>query len=83
MVLALPEADLQRAGDMAYVWRIKDDKLNKVAVRVGERDERSAEVVVLAGLAAGDRVLRRPASTLVDGQRIEWARAAGAASAGK
>ena len=82
LVLSLPEADLQRVGDSAFVWRVKDQQLNKVAVRLGERDERSAEVVVLSGLAAGDRVLRRPASTLVDGQKFEWARvAASAASA--
>jgi membrane fusion protein, multidrug efflux system len=74
MVLALPEADVLRVGDAAFAWRLKDQSLNKVALKLGERDERSAEVVVLAGLAAGDRVLRRPATTLVDGQKFEWAK---------
>jgi membrane fusion protein, multidrug efflux system len=72
-VLALPEADLQRAGDVAFVWRVNGQQLAKVSVKLGERDERSGEVQVSSGLAAGDRILRRPSAALVDGQRFEWA----------
>ena len=79
-VLALPEGDLQRAGDAAYAWRVNGQQLAKVALRLGERDERSGDVIVTAGLAAGDRILRRPSSTLVDGQKFEWANAVAAAS---
>ena len=46
--------------------------LTKVSVKLGERDARSGEFPVLAGLAAGDRVLRNPGSALVDGQKIEF-----------
>jgi membrane fusion protein (multidrug efflux system) len=52
-----------------------------VAVKLGERDPRSGEFPVLAGLAAGDRVLRNPGSTLVDGQRFEFAPVRGRAAA--
>ena len=51
-----------------------------MVVKLGERDVRSGEVPVLAGLAVGDRILRRPGSTLVDGQAFELA-ASGAAAA--
>ena len=53
--------------------------LRKVAVTLGERDPRSGDWPVLSGLAAGDRILRNPGSTLVDGQPFEWATPAASA----
>ena len=79
-VLAIPEAALQRTGESAHVWRVAGKAVSKVVVKLGERDVRSGEVPVLAGLAVGDRILRRPGSTLVDGQAFELA-ASGAAAA--
>lgn len=75
-VLTLPEADVQRSGDAAYAWRVNGQQLAKVTIKLGERDERSGDVLVSSGLAAGDRILRRPSSTLVDGQKFEWAEVA-------
>ena len=80
-VLSVPETDLVRDGDNAHAWRVAGSKLQKVAVQLGERDERSGEVVVLSGLAAGDRILRRPGGTLTDGQAFEWAKPVPAAAA--
>jgi membrane fusion protein (multidrug efflux system) len=71
--LMLAEASIVRQGGSAYVWRIKDNKLQKVAVQLRERDARTGEVPVKAGLTEGDRILRNPSSTLVDGQKIEFA----------
>lgn len=71
--LTLPEGAIVRAGELAHVWRVGDGRLQKVAVRLGERDPRSGEFPVLSGLAAGERVLRNPGSTLVDGQAWEAA----------
>ncbi len=83
--LMLPEAALVRAGISTHVWRVNvqtngqtngqtpGQTLAKVAVKVGERDPRSGEYPVQDGVAAGDRILRRPGSTLVDGQRFELA----------
>jgi hypothetical protein len=68
-----------RAGEAAHVWRVGDQTLNKVGVQLGERDERRGEFPVKAGLAEGDRILRNPGSTLVDGQKIEFAGSAAAA----
>lgn len=79
--LTLPGSAVVRAGEQAHVWRLDGGKLAKVAVKLGERDARSGETPVLAGLAAGDRLLRSPGSTLVDGQRFEMAAAVQAASA--
>jgi RND family efflux transporter MFP subunit len=80
--LMLPENVLVRAGDAAYVWRAGQGVVNKVTLKLGERDARSGDVRVLEGLAAGDRVLRNPGGTLADGQKFEFAsKAAAAASA--
>jgi membrane fusion protein (multidrug efflux system) len=71
--LTLAEGALVRAGDAVHVWRVDAGQVHKVAVKLGERDPRSGEFPVLAGLAAGDRILRNPGSSLVDGQRYESA----------
>ncbi|MEK8033276.1 efflux RND transporter periplasmic adaptor subunit [Ideonella sp. DXS29W] len=77
--LMLPEGALTKEGDNVYVWRVEGNTLKKVKVQLGDRDLRSGEYVVRAGLSAGDQILRAPGASLVDGQRIE--RAKGAASA--
>ena len=74
-VLMLPESALQRAGDSAVVWRATGSILSKVNVQLGERDERTGDVLLKSGLATGDKLLRRPGSNLKDGQGLEWAKA--------
>ena len=80
-VLTLNEGSLQRAGDAAHVWRLQGTQAKKVAVKLGERDARTGEWPVLEGLATGDRILRRPGSSLVDGQAAELTAAAPAPAA--
>jgi RND family efflux transporter MFP subunit len=87
-VLTLSESALVRAGDATHVWRLNGNALAKAVVKVGDRDARTGEYPVLGGLAAGDRVLRNPGSSLNDGQSVEFAsapaaRASGAALAAK
>lgn len=81
--LMVAEPSLTRAGEQAYVWRVKGSRLAKVAVKLGDRDPRSGELPALEGLAAGDRILRNPGSSVVDGQKIEFSAPAlaGAAAA--
>jgi RND family efflux transporter MFP subunit len=80
--LMLPESSVVRVGDNAYVWRVKDKTVSKVPVQLGERDARRGEYPLRGGLAEGDQILRNPGSTLVDGQKVEFANApAGAPSA--
>jgi membrane fusion protein, multidrug efflux system len=73
--LMLAEGAIQREGAVATVWRVKDGRIAKAAVQLGARDERSGEYPVKGGLADGDVLLRNPGSALVDGQRVEFARA--------
>ena len=81
--LMLPEAALVQSGEASFVWRLNGAALAKVPVTLGERDPRSGAFPVLAGLAAGDRILRNPGGTLVEGQKVELVAArAGAAAAG-
>jgi membrane fusion protein (multidrug efflux system) len=66
--LALPANAIVRDGDDAHAWVVKGGKLVKALLKLGARDERSGNTTVLAGLAAGDQVLRYPNSALHDGQ---------------
>ncbi len=78
-VARIADASIVRTGDAAHVWRVKDGRINKVAVQLGARDERSGEYELKGGLANGDVLLRNPSGTLVDGQRVEMAKAAASA----
>ncbi len=80
--LVLAEGSVQRQGDNAFVWKVAGNQLKKVPVTLGERDDRRGEVVIAAGLALGDEVLRSPTGSLVDGAPVQRVAAgAGAASA--
>ena len=79
--LMVPEGSLVRAGDAAFVWRVNGQAVARTAVKLGPRDARTGELPVLEGLAAGDRILRNPGGTLVDGQRFEFAKTAALAAA--
>jgi RND family efflux transporter MFP subunit len=78
--LLLPEATVVKEGDKAYVWRLAAGAIHKVPVTLGERDARLGNVVIASGIAAGDRLLRTPGSTLVDGQKFEMAKPAAPAA---
>jgi RND family efflux transporter MFP subunit len=77
----LPESAIVRDNGGAAVWRVKDGRIARVVVQLGERDPRTGEFDLKGGLADGDQVLRNPGATLLDGQRVEFAKAAGAAAA--
>jgi len=77
--LMLAERSIVRAGGQTAVWRVKDGRIATVPVQLGERDERSGEFPFKGGLSDGDLILRNPGSTLVEGQRIEFAKPAGTA----
>ena len=69
--LTLPASAVVREGDKSSAWRVKGDKLQKVAVAIGDRDARTGDFVVTSGLADGDRVIRYPSSSLKDGQGVQ------------
>jgi membrane fusion protein (multidrug efflux system) len=78
--LMLPEAAIQREGDRSYAWLLAGDKLSKVSIKLGSRDERLGQYQLLDGLKQGDKILRRPSSTLTDGRKVEMAKAPAAAA---
>ena len=80
-VVAVPEASLVRDGEEGFVWKLADGQLRKAPVKLGERDARTAQVEVLAGLAEGERILRRPSGPLSDGRAFRWVAPPGAGAA--
>jgi hypothetical protein len=62
-----------RQGDKAFVWALRGPALAKVLVQLGERDVRSGQWAVAAGLKEGDRYIKKPVSTLREGQKFEMA----------
>jgi membrane fusion protein, multidrug efflux system len=70
-VLTLPGASVVRDGDTAFAWRMKDGTLQKVRIKLGERDSRTGQYPVRDGLAEGETVLRYPNSSLKDGQHAQ------------
>jgi membrane fusion protein (multidrug efflux system) len=71
--LMLEESALVRQGDKVYVWALRGAALAKVAVQLGERDVRSGQWAVVAGIKEGERYLRKPISSLREGQKFEMA----------
>lgn len=73
--LTIPATALVRDGEKAAAWRMKDSKLQKVSLNIGDRDPRSGDFVLKGGLDEGDQLLRHPSATLKDGQKVEMAAA--------
>jgi RND family efflux transporter MFP subunit len=69
--LMVPPSAVVQAGDNNYVWRVKGGALSKAQLTIGARDERSGNWQVLAGLSAGDTVVRVPGSSFKDGQKVD------------
>ena len=51
--LALPSASVVREGDNAFAWRVNGDKLQKVALTLGERDARTGAYRTAVGTRRG------------------------------
>ncbi len=69
--LTVPAMSLVRDGDKAFVWRLKDGKVHKVAVALGERDPRRGDFLLRGGVAEGEQLIRNPTSGLKDGQKAQ------------
>ncbi len=68
LAVTVPAASIVHEGDDAFAWQVKDGKVHKVKLALGERDQRTGQFAVVNGLNEGDSVLRYPNSTLKDGQ---------------
>ena len=60
---------------------MKDKKIQKTLVVIGERDARSGDFALVSGLADGDAVIRYPATNLKDGQNVQLSTAPAKAAA--
>ena len=80
--LMLGDGDMQRDGDAAFAWAVRDGKLVRQKITLGERDARSGDYVVTAGLKDGDVLIRNPSRTLVEGTAVQAAARASAPASG-
>jgi len=78
--LTMPASALVQDNTGSFAWRVQGAILRKVALDLGVRDARTGDYVLKRGLAAGDRLLRYPNSSLKDGRQLELEAANDAAS---
>ncbi|QJR09523.1 Multidrug resistance protein MdtE [Usitatibacter rugosus] len=69
--LTIPATSIVRDGDKASAWRVKDSKLQKAQIALGDRDPRTGDYAVKTGLTEGDKVIRYPTALLKDGQLVQ------------
>jgi len=67
--LVVPAAAVSAFGQMERVFVIADRKATMRLVKTGARH--GADIEILSGLAAGERIVADPAATLRDGQAVE------------
>jgi len=70
--LTIPETSLIQQGDHAYIWRVQQNKLNKIEIQLGTRDIQSGDYAITAGLNEGDTILRHPRGILVEGASVNF-----------
>jgi RND family efflux transporter MFP subunit len=73
--LAIPVGAVDPRSTSPSVLRVKDGKVERVAVELGLRDEVSQRVEVRSGLQAGDVVVLGSARELAEGTRVQVAQA--------
>lgn len=71
--LTIPASAVVHEGDKASAFRVKGNRLQKVALTIAQRDPRTGDYIVAGGLADGDQVLRHPGDQLKDGQAVQAA----------
>jgi RND family efflux transporter MFP subunit len=65
----VPAGAVFRDGDASYIWRIRNDEVERVAVSTGA--ERDGQIEVLSGIDAGDTVVATPVEGLQDGATVK------------
>jgi len=64
----VPAAAVVREGEVSYVWRVVNDKVERVAVRVGA--ERNGQIEVLSGVSPGDVLAASAVEALSEGAAV-------------
>lgn len=65
----IPESSVFKEGETTYVWRVSDDRVERVAVSVG--NARNGQVDVLSGINAGEVVVAEQVDGLADGAPVK------------
>ncbi len=65
----IPQSSVRNEGDKTVVLIVRDGKLERRAVSLGS--QRGADVEVIAGIVAGDKLVLRGAENLHDGQAVD------------
>jgi RND family efflux transporter MFP subunit len=68
-VVMVPKAAVRSADGQTVVFVVRDDRVERRAVKVGSAE--SDQIEVLSGLTAGDRVVVEGHDSLVDGARVK------------
>jgi RND family efflux transporter MFP subunit len=71
-VVVIPGEAVQRDEGRTYVFRLAGDRLERLAVSLGE--EQRTSVVVASGLLGGETIVRRGVEDLEDGMRVRVVR---------
>lgn len=69
-VLAVPQRAVREEAGVAYVYTLRDDKIERSTVKVGAASPGSSFVEVRAGLSAGDRVIVTEITAAQVGQKV-------------
>ena len=64
----VPATAIVKDGDTSYVWRVRGDEIERVAVSTG--GERDGQIEVLSGIHSGDVVVARQVDGLSEGTRV-------------
>jgi membrane fusion protein (multidrug efflux system) len=69
--LTVPASAVVRDGDKAMAWKVAGEKLQRVTLKLADRDPRTGDYVVLGGLTEGDQVIKYPNAMLKEGQTVQ------------
>ena len=65
----VPTEAIMKDGDTTFVWRVRDDSVERVAVRTG--GERNGQTEILSGIAGGDVLVGKPVDGLAEGAPVK------------
>jgi RND family efflux transporter MFP subunit len=66
-----PTDAIVKEADASHVWVVKDEKVERVKVRVGNTTDSRTEI--LGGLSGGEKVVVKPPADLTDGRLVKVA----------
>ena len=68
-MVRVPSSAVVRDGETSYVWRVRNDAVERIAVRTG--GERDGQTEILSGINAGERIVATPVEGLKEGIQVK------------